>query len=230
MVDKFEKIRNSKEYVAKIIEQYSPNVEYDFGYKNRESKIWVRCKTCGFSFPRAYHTIAHCKKPVQCPWCKEIARTAKRREKEKKKRKKAPSPIQISMRVCERCGSLFVPKRRDSRFCCVACSRANSKTRNGDARLNRNNVDDWNINLKELAQRDDNICWICGEEVDWDDHHSRDDGTFIAGERYPSIDHIIPIAKGGRHAWSNVALAHRNCNARKQDRILDDPRSILDKK
>jgi len=32
---------------------------------------------------------------------------------------------------------------------------------------------------------------------------------------YPSIEHVIPIAKGGKHTWDNVKLAHRKCNMEK---------------
>jgi 5-methylcytosine-specific restriction endonuclease McrA len=34
-----------------------------------------------------------------------------------------------------------------------------------------------------------------------------------------SLDHIIPLAVGGEHSYSNVQAAHRRCNARKQDRL-----------
>ena len=42
-------------------------------------------------------------------------------------------------------------------------------------------------------------------------------GHFIAGGRYPSIDHASPVAKGGAHTWDNVRLAHRDCNSVKSD-------------
>ena len=38
---------------------------------------------------------------------------------------------------------------------------------------------------------------------------------FIAGNMYPSIDHVIAVANGGTHEWSNVKLAHRICNSNK---------------
>jgi 5-methylcytosine-specific restriction endonuclease McrA len=33
-----------------------------------------------------------------------------------------------------------------------------------------------------------------------------------------SCDHVIPVSKGGRHAWTNVVTACRGCNMRKADR------------
>lgn len=34
----------------------------------------------------------------------------------------------------------------------------------------------------------------------------------------PELDHIIPIAKGGAHVWSNLQCACRECNAAKSDK------------
>ena len=42
---------------------------------------------------------------------------------------------------------------------------------------------------------------------------------FICGNNYPTIDHVIPLAKGGMHSWDNVRLAHHNCNSIKGDRL-----------
>ena len=41
--------------------------------------------------------------------------------------------------------------------------------------------------------------------------------TFISGNNYPSIDHVIPVSKGGTHTWDNVKLAHRHCNTMKSN-------------
>ena len=31
----------------------------------------------------------------------------------------------------------------------------------------------------------------------------------------PSIDHIVPLSKGGEHSYANCALAHTGCNSAK---------------
>ena len=63
------------------------------------------------------------------------------------------------------------------------------------------------ITLLELIERDAGVCALCGKRVrpDWNHLHNL----------YPSIEHIIPIARGGSHTWDNVQLAHRVCNSRK---------------
>jgi 5-methylcytosine-specific restriction endonuclease McrA len=72
---------------------------------------------------------------------------------------------------------------------------------------------DETITLKALRARDKDICQICGEPVndkDIKDGHIR--------KRYPTLDHIIPLSKGGSHTWDNIQLAHIGCNAGKCDR------------
>lgn len=59
--------------------------------------------------------------------------------------------------------------------------------------------------------RDRGICGICSETIDpalvWPDKRAR------------TIDHVIPLARGGTHEYANVQLAHMVCNARKNDRV-----------
>lgn len=72
---------------------------------------------------------------------------------------------------------------------------------------------DKSITLKALYKRDKGICQLCGKPTDPEDikdgHISR---------MYPTIDHIMPLSKGGAHTWDNVQLAHMSCNAGKRDR------------
>lgn len=35
------------------------------------------------------------------------------------------------------------------------------------------------------------------------------------GPDYPTIDHIVPLSKGGPHLWSNVQVACAECNIAK---------------
>ncbi len=37
----------------------------------------------------------------------------------------------------------------------------------------------------------------------------------------PSIDHIVPITRGGTHTWDNAQLAHLLCNTRKGNKVLE---------
>lgn len=56
-----------------------------------------------------------------------------------------------------------------------------------------------------VLEMDDGVCGICGEDVIPTDFH---------------VDHVWPLAEGGIHAYSNVQVAHPDCNRRK-NRHLD---------
>lgn len=63
---------------------------------------------------------------------------------------------------------------------------------------------------REIFERDQWTCGLCGTPV-------------AAHLRYPdsmsaSLDHVLPIAKGGGHTRSNVQCAHLRCNLSKRDR------------
>ena len=67
---------------------------------------------------------------------------------------------------------------------------------------------DKNITLESIIARDKGICKICGKPVDCSNRLL-----------CPTIDHIIPMSKGGGHTWSNSQLAHFICNCRKRDLV-----------
>ena len=72
---------------------------------------------------------------------------------------------------------------------------------------------DDSITLTALFHKENGVCAICGKPVDVTDIN---DGHI--GRRYPTLDHVVPLSKGGTHTWDNVQLAHMSCNAGKRDR------------
>lgn len=84
-------------------------------------------------------------------------------------------------------------------------------------RIKNNGRIDQDIELSRLYKRDNGVCYICGKQCDYSDYKYNDNGVFIAGNNYPSIDHVEPLSKGGLHTWDNIKLAHRLCNSLKKD-------------
>ena len=76
---------------------------------------------------------------------------------------------------------------------------------------------DKDINLVDLFKKSNGVCYLCGKPCDTEDRREVN-GTIICGDMYPSIDHVIPLARGGKHSWNNVRLAHRICNSLKSDK------------
>ena len=72
------------------------------------------------------------------------------------------------------------------------------------------------ITLEKVYERDGGICWICGNPTDLSDRR-----WGPCGPNYPSVDHVVPLAKGGSHTWANVKLAHHKCNSVKSDHLIE---------
>lgn len=71
------------------------------------------------------------------------------------------------------------------------------------------------ITLRKLVMRDGLRCALCGELCDWNDHS----WSKYSGPKHPTIDHIVPISKGGPHTWANVQVACAMCNSLKSDNV-----------
>lgn len=67
------------------------------------------------------------------------------------------------------------------------------------------------VMLRALIRRGDRDCPECGEEIDLSLEYPH--------PMYRTIDHIIPLAKGGKHILSNCQLMHYQCNAAKGVRL-----------
>lgn len=70
------------------------------------------------------------------------------------------------------------------------------------ARLKANTIE--RIDYREIVKRDGMRCHICRKAV--------------AAEEL-GFDHVIPLARGGMHVASNIAVCHRRCNSRKSDSV-----------
>lgn len=117
---------------------------------------------------------------------------------------------------CKVCGRMF-KSYNGSVFCSDDCRRKYKNNIRPTKRIKKNGKPDYSISLKKLYKRDNGRCSLCGGICNWNDYIIKDN-NFIAGDYYPSIDHIKPISKGGLHEWNNIQLAHRICNTNKRDR------------
>lgn len=69
---------------------------------------------------------------------------------------------------------------------------------------------DKTLTLKALIEKDGLTCRSCGIECDIGDKAY---GT--VGPTYPTLDHIIPLSKGGSHTWDNAQVLCFACNTSK---------------
>lgn len=61
-----------------------------------------------------------------------------------------------------------------------------------------------------LWARDGNICYLCEQELNY---------------KTVTLDHVIPLSKGGKDMMSNYKLVHEFCNIQKGNMLLEDYRN-----
>jgi 5-methylcytosine-specific restriction endonuclease McrA len=72
----------------------------------------------------------------------------------------------------------------------------------------KDSTKDSGIGIVSLRKRDGDLCHLCDGIME-----------FVTSTTYNpwkvSMDHVLPLAKGGTHTWDNVKLAHLRCNLSK---------------
>lgn len=63
-----------------------------------------------------------------------------------------------------------------------------------------------------LRDYQENRCYLCGKLM------APQGDMFVPDAQMPSLDHVVPRARGGANRLGNVALAHKACNNVKADR------------
>lgn len=183
------------------------------GYLNKRYRI--KCKICGCVLERAKSTIAY--KNVRCDACEEEKKREKELEKERAKLIRSFLLIKEikTPKKCACCGKVFYSAFSDKKYCSEHCK----KCGNGSIKRRCKKYGaafDSSVTPEKIFARDCYKCRICGRMCDM---HDTSWNGFI-GALYPTIDHIIPLAKGGSHTWDNVQCAHAICNSAKRDLIL----------
>ncbi len=75
-------------------------------------------------------------------------------------------------------------------------------------------------NNKKIILATQSICGICGQPVD--------KSLKYPHPLSPTVDHIIPCAKGGSDDLDNLQLAHRKCNRDKSDKLPENNVKVTD--
>jgi 5-methylcytosine-specific restriction endonuclease McrA len=214
------------EQIAQKLIDNGTALQYAGEYK-RGQYVLLYCDVCGSTMHYAASALF---KHVNCKQCKEIAKQAKKQElaaqreadrkakaeaaEERKRIHEQERTARMHDVYCAVCGEMFQTTNPLRVTCSAECGRkrANTRhTRNKDTRISKDKRID-RIDLHDLFKRDDGVCHICGKQCNWNDY-TVTDTTIIAGNWYPSVDHIVPVSLGGADAWDNVMLAHRICNS-----------------
>lgn len=63
------------------------------------------------------------------------------------------------------------------------------------------------VSRDEIIQRDGQACYLCGKEI---------------SIHAITLDHIVPLSRGGTHTPLNVRVACQPCNSRKGKKLLSE--------
>ena len=134
---------------------------------------------------------------------------------------------------CIDCGEK-IPKNR-TKYCCDICKKRmriyneSIKRRMKSFDLSAKNYKEkwenrWknheDISLRRLYKRDKGRCYICKKTL-----LKPEKGYDKNSDNAPQVDHVMPLAKGGKHLWSNVKLICKKCNSKKGEKLPDDENS-----
>lgn len=176
------------------------------------------CRTCGADFIAGKSGAKFCSNE-----CRAVDYTARL---EARKERRAAAKVG---RACEGCGrSVPLGARADARFCSTDCQQAAWYASGADrlrararawAQANpdlRNHYEHKRRARKLGGDAGDerivrrllpNVCGICSGAID--------EALRFPDPLSKSVDHIVPLARGGAHSIENVQAAHLRCNLSK---------------
>lgn len=212
---------------CKRLEIRHREIKYISGYKPRPHgksinfKVLVMCRKTGF---RYYVYASHLRiKDWQCEVCNRGAKNINLYKQDKEKYdkwyfKNFKAKITTFYPVkCKYCGKYYSHTNNNYRYCSKECNIKyynHLKHIHKDERIKHAKVNGKyeDITLARLYKRDKGFCYICGKHLVLNDEYNRLEA--------PTIEHVIPICKGGTNTWDNVKLACRNCNNKKGTKLL----------
>jgi 5-methylcytosine-specific restriction endonuclease McrA len=164
----------------------------------------------------------------QCRSCRSTVNKAKYRE---------TKDITIAEQECSGCLVVKASNEfyRDGRFKhgimsrCKKChmkatmsSRTKEQQLLSSKRYRQNHPDrvrEINRRTKALRRRNERKLWTA---KDWDRLVARFDGccAYCGEKKELTLDHVVPVSRGGRHAAGNFLPACRSCNSSKSSKLL----------
>ena len=173
----------------------------------KKKKLTYKCKHCDKTFsPRCTGRVTFCTRDCYYSYVKATA--------------KKPTPKkQINIIDCKLCG-----KQMKSTYGAVEYCRSCSARRKMDMhkncnyyrRIAANAHADNSVDKQEIFARDKWKCQLCGIAT----LKRYDPSTPDRLAKSPTLDHVIPLSKGGSHTRSNTQLLCSKCNTAKGAKVL----------
>ncbi len=170
------------------------------------------CRQCGALFTPKMDKGVFCS-----PKCCGRAMSVRNRDRENTRRRRVSAERRqrrMRPRECLECGVVFTPRRIKGRWCSRRCL---LRTWGNIRRAQRRRVPYELVSPRTVFERDGWTCQLCGGPTP----------QHLLGTRSslrPTVDHIVPLSKGGAHVYRNVQCAHLSCNLKKGARMIGQPR------
>ena len=203
--------RTSLEYQAKC----DARCEREGKRRNWEKEVcalvWQECVHCGKPFAK--------RNGRSC--CSEKCRVAVENTHYEvtKERQRLQYEKQSGVVVCAMCGKDSKVEQRLGlrRFCSVKCA-ARSIRLNRRHRKRTNGLYET-ISIQHLIKKHKGKCVECGCRVVSQSGEYQDNAA--------TIDHVVPLSKGGPHTWNNVQLMCHKCNRVKSNTVKPGTQMLL---
>lgn len=120
------------------------------------------------------------------------------------------------LRACQLCAAEFWPLKATQRYCSKSCASTMierpvktlaPKGNTHQARARRFGVKYETVIKIKVFERDGWFCVICQTPVDRTVEWPHPDSA--------SLDHVVPLSRGGEHAYRNTQCSHFRCNIAK---------------
>ena len=186
-----------------------------------------QCLRCGNKFfTQRGGTVKYCAE------CRPIVNLDRARDANERRKAIGAVTHVAKARLCLWCHVSFVPQwenRDKQHYCSSTCNRRGNAEHKKVGRRKRNNEGGCpdhrarrslrrmyghvpegafeHVDPLVVFERDHWTCAICGKRID-------------AQAKFPdvmsaSVDHVVPLSKGGAHLYANVRATHYECNRRK---------------
>ena len=198
---------------------------------SRRTKRPVECKGCKISFiPKDSRWSTYCSRECAFEHCEWYNRP----QKEKPKRRIDPCVVlarRLRPLVSYRTKSEWMPSFSVCKYCgCkvqnktsprVICRKKGCKEMYNSDQKKLERARKRGITKKEansfmesdaIYKRDSYQCYLCGSKTAPHKPYNH--------PRFPTLDHVVPISRGGEHTESNLMTACRSCNSYKRDLII----------
>lgn len=112
---------------------------------------------------------------------------------------------------CITCGGRCEEGKRACDDCREANQRRNRRAHDQRRRAAERDANAERVIAERVYARDGWTCGLCLKSVD----------SMLSWPhpRSASLDHVLPLSKGGTHTYANTQLAHLDCNVAKGDRV-----------